>query len=273
MHHILLEGRYAWHSYEDKHTRPIRVMARNLHHSCNPGRIVSDLQASGYKATDAVNKLKWRSKEPLDMFVLTFSADGNTNRVYEITSILGSKVEIRPLRKSKLIPHCKQCQAYRHTQRYCNKDPRCVKRAGKHHTKEKETQLKCVHRGEAHPANYRGCSVAIESQKIKTQNMIAKRTSLPQWQMTTNLRQVDNASEIRKQSSIPQKEIREMTYAQAVANPNKQHIVQENEDIKQTLQLILDKLIKQEALFTAFDERIRKLEYSAQAATPKIKQK
>jgi len=49
-------------------------MARNLHHSCNPGRIVSDLLARGYKIIDAVNKLKWRSKEPLDMFVLTFSA-------------------------------------------------------------------------------------------------------------------------------------------------------------------------------------------------------
>ena len=64
-----------------------------------------------------------------------------------------------------------------------------------------------------------------------------------------------------------------MTYAQAVANPNKQHNVQENEDVKQTLQLILDKLIKREALFTAFDECIRKLEYNAQGATPKIKQK
>jgi len=33
MTNIILEGRYAWHSYEYKHTRPIRVMARNLHHS------------------------------------------------------------------------------------------------------------------------------------------------------------------------------------------------------------------------------------------------
>ena len=88
-----------------------------------------------------------------------------------------------------------------------------------------------------------------------------------------NPRQADNAPETRNQSSILQKDNREMTYAQAVANPNKQHNVQEKEDIKQTLQLVLDKLIKQEALFTAFDERIRKLEYSAQGAKPKLKQK
>jgi len=54
-----------------------------------------------------------------------------------------------------------------------------------------------------------------------------------------------------------------MTYAQAVANLDTQNNVQENEDVKHTLQLILDKLNQQEALFTTFDERIKKLEYSA----------
>jgi len=73
----LNQSRYT---YEDKHTRPIRVMARKLHRSCNPGRIVSDLQARGYKVIDAVNKLIWGSKEPLDMFILTFSADENTKQ-------------------------------------------------------------------------------------------------------------------------------------------------------------------------------------------------
>jgi hypothetical protein len=155
---ILLEGKYAWRSYEDKHTRLIKVMARNLHHSCDLGRIVSDLKARGYKVIDAANKLKWRSKEPLHMFILTFSSVlMKTNKMYVITIILGSKVEIQPLRKSKIIPQCKQCQAYRHKQWYCNKDPSCVKCAGKHHTKEcrkpKEAQPKCVHCGEVHPAN------------------------------------------------------------------------------------------------------------------------
>jgi hypothetical protein len=166
-------------------------MARNLHHSCNPGRIVSDLQARGYKVIDAANKHKWKSKEPLDMYILMFSADENTNKIYEIASILGSKVEIQPLRTSKLTPQCKQCQAYGHTQRYCNKDSRCVKCAGKHHTKEcrkpKEAQPKCIHCREVHPANYRGCSVAIKLQKIKTQNTKAKRTSQPR-QSATNPR-------------------------------------------------------------------------------------
>jgi len=159
-----------------------------------------------------------------------------TQTRHEIASIVGSKIEIKPLRKSKLIPQYKQCQAYGHTQRYCNKDPRCVKCAGKHHTKEckkpKEAQPKCVHCGEAHPANYRGCGVATKLQKIKTQNMKAKRTSLPQRQSATTPRQASNTTKVRIQSSIPQKENREITHAQAVANLNEQHYVQENEDVR-----------------------------------------
>ena len=73
--------------------------------------------------------------------------------------------------------------------------------------------------------------------------MKAKRTSLPQRQTATNPRQADNAPETRNQSIILRKDNREMMYAQAVVNPNKQYNVQENEDVKQTLQLMLDKLI------------------------------
>ena len=121
--------------------------------------------------------------------VSAFKRSSSLSYIFHISSSLGSKVEIQPLRKSNLIPQCKQCQAYGHTQRYCNKDTRCAKCAGKHHTKEckkpKEAHPKCVHCGEAHPVNYRGCSVAIQLQKIKTQNMKAKRTSLPQRQSAT----------------------------------------------------------------------------------------
>jgi hypothetical protein len=102
--------------------------------------------------------------------------------------------------------------------------------------------------------------------------MKAKRTRLPQRQSATNPRQANNTTEVRIQSTIPQKKNRKMTYAQAVANLNKKHNVQENKDVKQTLQLILDKLNKQKTFFTTFDKRIKKLEYSAQEATPKIRQ-
>jgi hypothetical protein len=96
---------------------------------------------------------------------------------------------------------------------------------------------------------------------------------LPQRQSAKNPGQMKNTTETKNKNSLPRIENREKTYAPAVANFYTQNNMQENEEVKQTLQRILDKLNKQEALFLTFDERITKLEYSAQGALPKTKQK
>lgn len=152
-----------WHSYENKQERPVRVMAKKLPTTCKPERIVEDLRNKGYKIVEAVNKLSWKTKEPLNMFMLTFENDEDINKIFDIKIILGCQVEIHSIRTSKLVPQCKRCQAYGHTQKYCSKEPRCVKCTGKHLTKDckktSEEKPKCVHCGEPHPANYRGCKV------------------------------------------------------------------------------------------------------------------
>ncbi|KAF5275629.1 hypothetical protein FQA39_LY06741 [Lamprigera yunnana] len=53
-------------TYENKQERPIRVMVKNLYRSCKPTKIVDDLRTKGFKAVDAVNKLKWKTKDPLE---------------------------------------------------------------------------------------------------------------------------------------------------------------------------------------------------------------
>lgn len=263
---IFTDNKLIWHTYESKQYRPIRVMAKNLHHSCKPDRIIRDLRDKGFKAIDAVNKLKWRSKVPLDMFMLTFEANESINKIHEIANILGCKVEIQPLRKSKLLPQCKSCQAFGHTQKYCNKEPRCVKCAGKHHTKNckktDEAKPKCVHCGEAHPASYRGCSVAKELQKIKNKNMNMKKPSLSQ-------RHAAKEPKNTKGAENPQKKNVEQTFAK-VASSNNQKKEQQNDDINQTLRLILAKLNRQENLINALDERLEKIEHSAKETKPPL---
>ena len=46
---LLRDGGYSYHSYENKQTRPIKVMAKKLHYTCNPESIVEDLHKRGYK--------------------------------------------------------------------------------------------------------------------------------------------------------------------------------------------------------------------------------
>lgn len=175
--------KFQWYSFENKHDRPIKVVARGLHHSCPHEDITEDLRSKGFKILEAVNLLK-REKQlneegspmtvmrKLPLFILSFDKSEDVKNIYEIKSILNLKVRIEPLRKTSVhIPQCKKCQSFNHTQKYCQMEPRCVKCAGKHPTSEcrieKDSPPKCVNCKGDHPANYRGCEVARELQKLR----------------------------------------------------------------------------------------------------------
>lgn len=140
------------------------------------------LKNKGFEVMEVVNLLSTRNWTPLSLFVLSFQNKENIKKIYEIKEILGMKVDIESLRKSKLIPQCKKCQTYGHTQRFCNREPRCVKCAGKHLSREckktKLTQPKCANCSENHPANYRGCEVAKKFQAIRN-DIDRKKLSKP----------------------------------------------------------------------------------------------
>ena len=55
---MLTEAQFLWSTYENKQTRPIRVVVRKLHSSCTPDQIVHDLRQNGYQIIEAVNILK-----------------------------------------------------------------------------------------------------------------------------------------------------------------------------------------------------------------------
>ena len=260
---LLRQQSYLWHSYENKQDRPIRVMAKNLHSSCLPDRIVDDLAAKGFKIQEAVNKRSWRKKEPLNMFMLSFQKEEDINKIYTIKTILGCKVEIQPLKTSKLIPQCKKCQAYGHTQKYCSKEPRCVKCTGKHLTKDCQKPAgekpKCIHCGDAHPASYRGCTVAKELQSLKMKNV--KKTE------KTPSASTSVPSTTRKPSAN-MRVTKDVSFAQVMKGVQaKQPHLQQKPDslnVDEKLNKILD-------LLSSFDERINKLESSNKAATHKQK--
>ena len=143
---LLNNSKAQWHSFENKQTRDIRVMVKNLHHSIDPTDIINNLNQRGLKAKNATNKHKWftaNQKEdrrakglpevvPLDMFIVSFDRETDINKIYDIKSIMNCKVKVEPMRKNKIIPQCKRCQEYGHTHNFCHKTPRCVK-CGKQH--------------------------------------------------------------------------------------------------------------------------------------------
>lgn len=187
---IFNEKKLIWHTFEDKQNRPIRVILKNLHHTCETSDIINDLKSQGYNIISATNKFKYRTKDPLDMFILSFDSSETINRIYEINKILNTIVNIEPIRLPKDIAQCKNCQSFNHTKNYCSKQTRCVKCAGNHDSKlcnkPPNVKPKCCNCGDSHPASYRGCVVAKELQRLK--NIKTKK-------IQSNIQKSSNASQ------------------------------------------------------------------------------
>lgn len=72
----------VFHTYENKHTRPIRVMAKGLDNSTYPLEIVEDLKEKGYKITKT--KLSTKTKTPLNMFILFIDKVENKGSLFHV---------------------------------------------------------------------------------------------------------------------------------------------------------------------------------------------
>lgn len=194
--------------------------------------------------------------------MLSFDKEEDVNQIYSIKSILGCKVDIQQLKVSKLIPQCKRCQAYGHTQKYCSKEPRCVKCTGKHLKKDcqkpAEMKPKCIHCGEAHPASYRGCAVAKELQSLKNKTLKQKGASA----INTERSNV----KIVNKTNFTNRVEKHRTFAQTTKGINKSA---QGEPPKQESLTTDDKFSKILNLLTLFDDRLKKLENSAKIAVHK----
>ena len=57
-------------------------MVKRINKSCTPEQTVQDLRQRRYKIIDAVKILKWKTKAPLPVFMLTFDRTENINKIY-----------------------------------------------------------------------------------------------------------------------------------------------------------------------------------------------
>jgi len=118
---------------------------------------------------NVTNILKSQSKERLPLFFVDLNPSPNNQDIYKINNICFTKVKFEA-------PHIRrdlvQCQQYGHTKTYCNHLPKCV-RCGENYTsdqcsKSKDLPARCALCSNAHPANYRGCTVHKGLQRFRT---------------------------------------------------------------------------------------------------------
>lgn len=226
---VLQREKLMFHTYENKQTRPIRVMAKGLDYTTEPDEIIDYLKRKGYKIVRVDSKLSARDKKPLNMFILSFDNSESIDSIHKIKEILRQIVEICPMKGSRLIPQCKNCQEFGHTKNHCNKKPRCVKCAQNHLTaqcsKPKEARPKCANCSGDHPASYRGCMVARELQKRRNNQITGSnnRASNP-YKISTYHSSVTKPTQ--NLNDAP-KRGQQRSYAQVVNSQNNQNAFQQ----------------------------------------------
>lgn len=170
--HYLKEHNAKYHTYQLAEDKPTRIVIRNLHPTTPVELIKSELETRLFEVRQVTNVLHKTSKHPLPLFFVDLEPTEHSNQIYQLSSLMHTKIKVEEPYKPKLISQCQNCQDYGHTRAYCGYSARCV-RCSAHHsssecTKSPDSPAKCVLCSGDHPANYRGCSVYKELQRRKT---------------------------------------------------------------------------------------------------------
>ncbi|KAJ2937194.1 hypothetical protein O0L34_g18953 [Tuta absoluta] len=174
-----------FHTYKPKEDRSFRVVLKKMHHSADPTEIKNEIEELGHKVINIWNMKHSVTKKPLPMFIVELKTDPNNKTIYNVQRLLHCVISFEAFHQKRVIPQCGKCQSYGHTKKFCYKEPRCVKCAGAHLTqdcerKEKSDKVLCVLCEGNHPANYKGCSVYKDLQKIKFPRLRVKENNVPQ---------------------------------------------------------------------------------------------
>lgn len=214
-------------TYKTKQERSFRVVLKRIHPSTDIDTLKEALEDLGHKPTNIWNVKNNKTRQPLPIFFIDLQPNSNNKDIYNIKSLLNCRIEIEPPRPKRIIPQCSNCQQYGHTQNFCHRQPKCVKCAGSHHTskcsrKERSDKVKCILCEGNHPANYKGCTVYKELQKIR---FPTPRSKGPQ---SANKEQQQRKITHESYSKFKYTRDSDMSYAAAVKSDPKTQIHEDN---------------------------------------------
>ncbi|CAH1710498.1 unnamed protein product [Aphis gossypii] len=182
--HFLKEHKAEYHTYQLKDDKPTRVVIRNLHPTTSTELIKSELESRLFEVRQVTNVLHKINKNPLPLFFVDLEPTIQSNDIYNLTSLIHTKIKVEEPYKSKTISQCINCQEYGHTKSYCGYPARCVRCGALHSSSAcpnpRDAAPRCALCSGDHPSNYKGCSVYKDLQqrnKPKKSNLLSDNTS------------------------------------------------------------------------------------------------
>lgn len=166
--HFLNEEKAQFHTFQPQEDKVFRIVIRNLHPSTLTIEVGIAIEDLGFPVRQVANVLQKVTKHKLPMFFVDLEPAIINKNIFNLTSLLHTKIKVEEPHKRKDIMQCHNCQDYSHSKKYCAHSSRGVC-CGKNHpystcTKSKESPARCALCNEDHPANYKGYKTCKELQ-------------------------------------------------------------------------------------------------------------
>ena len=162
---------FEHHTYQAREDRAFRIVIRYLHPSTPITDIGIAITEIGYSVRNVSNVLHKTSKQPLPLFFVDLDPAEINKEIFHLKSLLHTKIVIEEPHKRRELIQCTKCQDYGHSKSYCAHPPRCVRCVGHHLTsactQSKDQPPTCTLCGGNHTANYRGCSMHKNLQRLQ----------------------------------------------------------------------------------------------------------
>lgn len=153
-----------YHCYSLPEERSTRVIFRHIHPLISCDDIKADLEAKGFHPTSIFRLRTPRTKQPMHLVRVDFPL--TDIGVMDVTRLCDLVTVAEKPRSKAQVSQCHRCQKFRHASSNCNANPRCVKCAGPHLSKDctranhcPDSPPVCANCAGNHTANYRGCKM------------------------------------------------------------------------------------------------------------------
>jgi len=173
----LSEQKYHFNTRRPDSEKTFRVVIRGLVNDTD--ELKDELNNKGLTVTQVLQLRKTGTKTAIPLFLVELPDSKPNKQIYSFSKILSQRISVEPEHRRRP-PICTRCLDYSHTNKYCERKPRCGACSGAHqmlNCKQPSTDPpKCANCGGPHKGIWKGCP---NYQRFLTRNTPPTEPHLP----------------------------------------------------------------------------------------------
>ena len=156
----LSQQKFNYNTWRPETEKTFRVVIRGLVNNTDINELETELTDKGLTITQVLQLRNNQTKTAIPLFLVELPVNKPNRKIYTLSKILSQKVTVEPENRQGP-PICTRCLDYSHTNKYCERRPRCGACAGSHLMadckKPAADPPRCANCGGPHKAIWKGC--------------------------------------------------------------------------------------------------------------------